>query len=481
MTSAATWSRTPSSSPPAAARFRTPSRSPSPGAARASSTRWPPPATSSTTAAPPRPPTPATTRASRPSSSTVSSKPSPTIQTASFNGTAVISGGTSGFTATQANNLALELRYGSLPVRFTPQSVQTVSATIGKDSLKAGLLAGLGGIIVVLLYMILYYRALGLVVVVGLGVGGALLYSIITQLSQSASLALTLSGVTGIIVSIGITVDSYVVYFERLEGRDPGRTDRPPVGGAQLRPGLSHRAHRRLRHLPGRADPVPADRRRRPRLRLHARPVHPARRVHRLLLHPARRSSWSGGGGPSPRPASSGSPAGSGPRPQGGRHEPTAGHNAFQRLFRGETSFDFAGRWRRWFAISGLVILIGLISLGRPGAQLLHRLQGRHRLGGADHGLGGRRPRPSSAQPSPALAPGHHPDPDQHARPRQRTIKVEAGGQARPATTPRSPTVTDALAKMADVPTERRAASTTSAPRGARTSPTRRSGPSSSS
>ncbi len=138
----------------------------------------------------------------------------PTIDTSSFNGQAQISGS---FTAKQASDLSLELRYGSLPVRFTPQSVQTVSATIGSDSLRAGLLAGLGGIVLVMLYMILYYRALGLVVLIGLGVGGALLYSIITELSQTSSLALTLSGVTGIIVSVGITVDSYVVYFERLK------------------------------------------------------------------------------------------------------------------------------------------------------------------------------------------------------------------------------------------------------------------------
>ncbi|HVA74490.1 MAG TPA: protein translocase subunit SecD [Acidimicrobiales bacterium] len=142
----------------------------------------------------------------------------PTIQAQSFNGTAVISGSTaSPFTYKQANDLSVALKYGSLPARFVPQSVQTVSATIGKDSLKAGLLAGAGGIIVVLLYMIAYYRLLGLVVLLGLGVGGSLLYSIITELSQSSGLTLTLAGVTGIIVSVGITVDSYVVYFERLK------------------------------------------------------------------------------------------------------------------------------------------------------------------------------------------------------------------------------------------------------------------------
>jgi preprotein translocase subunit SecD len=155
----------------------------------------------------------------------------PAIEAASFNGTAVISGSTAApFTSRQASNLALVLKYGSLPVRFTPQSVQTVSATIGKDSLKAGLLAGIGGIILVLLYMIGYYRALGLIVLAGLLLEGALLFAIITELSRTSSLALTLSGVTGLIVAIGITVDSYVVYFERLKDEvRAGRTIRQSV------------------------------------------------------------------------------------------------------------------------------------------------------------------------------------------------------------------------------------------------------------
>lgn len=138
----------------------------------------------------------------------------PTFQASSFNGSVQISGN---FTGSQATALADELKYGALPVRFVPQSVETVSATIGKDSLRAGLLAGLGGIIVVMIYMILYYRALGLVVLVGLGIGGSILYSLICLLGQTESFTLTLAGVTGIIVSVGITVDSYVVYFERLK------------------------------------------------------------------------------------------------------------------------------------------------------------------------------------------------------------------------------------------------------------------------
>ncbi len=161
----------------------------------------------------------------------------PTMQAPNFGNTAVISGSTAQpFSASQANNLAVQLKYGSLPVRFTPQSTQTVSATIGKDSLKAGLAAGFGGLILVLLYMIYYYRALGFVVLLGLLVEGALLYSIITWLSQNKGLALTLSGVTGLIVSIGITVDSYVVYFERLKDEvRAGRTVRQSVDRAFAR------------------------------------------------------------------------------------------------------------------------------------------------------------------------------------------------------------------------------------------------------
>ncbi|MHB1928166.1 MAG: protein translocase subunit SecD [Acidimicrobiales bacterium] len=151
----------------------------------------------------------------------------PTIVNPVFTGQVQITGN---FTSKQATDLATQLNYGSLPVRFNPQTVNTVSATIGEASLKAGLLAGIGGIILVLLYMIVYYRALGLVVVLGLGVGGSLLYAILTQLSYTAGLALTLSGVTGIIVSIGITVDSYVVYFERLKDEvRSGKTIRASV------------------------------------------------------------------------------------------------------------------------------------------------------------------------------------------------------------------------------------------------------------
>lgn len=121
------------------------------------------------------------------------------------------------FDAKRAKELALVLRYGALPVEFRTETVQQVSATLGKDSLHAGLLAGLIGIIAVGLYMVAYYRGLGLVVILGLTVWGGLMYSIVCYLSQNSGLALSLSGITGIIVSVGTTVDSYVVFFERLK------------------------------------------------------------------------------------------------------------------------------------------------------------------------------------------------------------------------------------------------------------------------
>src|SRR5581483_6484896 len=118
----------------------------------------------------------------------------------------------------QASALALVLKYGALPVKLVQADVQTVSATIGKSSLHAGLVAGLIGLALVLLYMIFYYRALGIVVMMGLSISAALLYSIVTYLGHSSlHQALSLSGVVGVIVSVGVTVDSYIVYFERLK------------------------------------------------------------------------------------------------------------------------------------------------------------------------------------------------------------------------------------------------------------------------
>jgi preprotein translocase subunit SecD len=140
---------------------------------------------------------------------------SPTVQEPSFPRNEVTI--TGAFDEERAKDLALVLRYGSLPVQLEQESVSTVSPTLGADSLRAGLLAGALGTVLVLLYLIAYYRALGLVVILGLCVWGALQWSVISYLGTSQGLALSLAGVTGIVVSIGVTVDSYIVYFERLK------------------------------------------------------------------------------------------------------------------------------------------------------------------------------------------------------------------------------------------------------------------------
>ncbi|MGH9139320.1 MAG: protein translocase subunit SecD [Acidimicrobiales bacterium] len=134
------------------------------------------------------------------------------------------------FSEREARDLALVLRFGALPVELVPQTVQTVSATLGEDSLNAGVLAGLIGVAVVVLYLLLYYRALGVVVVVGLSVWSSLNFSVISWLGETQGLALSLAGVTGIVISVGVTVDSYVVYFERLKDEiKAGRTIRSSV------------------------------------------------------------------------------------------------------------------------------------------------------------------------------------------------------------------------------------------------------------
>ncbi len=138
----------------------------------------------------------------------------PVITTKSFNGQGEITGSGG---QTQAENLALVLKYGALPVQLQQLTVQTISPTLGKASLKAGVYAGLGGLLLVLLYTVFYYRALGLVVLLGLSTTAAMLWAIVSLLGHSAQLTLDLSGVTGLIVSIGVTVDSYVVFFERLK------------------------------------------------------------------------------------------------------------------------------------------------------------------------------------------------------------------------------------------------------------------------
>ncbi len=119
----------------------------------------------------------------------------------------------------EAKDLGVVLRYGSLPVSFERSSVSKVSASLGIDSLRVGLIAGAGGLFLVSLLLLAYYRSLGLVALVGLTVFGSLLVSVFAVLGslQGFGLTMTLAGVTGVIVSVGITADSYIVYFERVK------------------------------------------------------------------------------------------------------------------------------------------------------------------------------------------------------------------------------------------------------------------------
>lgn len=136
------------------------------------------------------------------------------VQVPTFSGNVQISGS---FSETDARNLAKVMNSGSLPVQLELVSVQNVSPTLGEDSLRAAWISGLVGIGLVLLFMIFYYRLLGVIVAIGLTVSGAILWSVVTLLSKTQGLALSLSGIAGIIVSVGVTVDSYVVFFERLK------------------------------------------------------------------------------------------------------------------------------------------------------------------------------------------------------------------------------------------------------------------------
>jgi protein-export membrane protein SecD len=117
----------------------------------------------------------------------------------------------------QARDTAAILRYGSLPVAFERSQVQKVSATLGEDSLRSGLLAGYIGLALVGLMLIAYYRAMGLLAVIGLTVFASLLLGVFALLGEYQGLTLTLAGVTGVIVSVGITADSYIVYYERIK------------------------------------------------------------------------------------------------------------------------------------------------------------------------------------------------------------------------------------------------------------------------
>ncbi len=137
----------------------------------------------------------------------------PTFQGRIPNGNAQISGD---FTEAAASSLATSLRYGALPIAFEEPSVQTVGPSLAGDQLTAGLTAGGFGLGLVLIYCLFYYRGLGLVVVSSLLVAAAASYAMVLLLSETANFTLTLPGIAGLIIAVGVTADSFIIFFERI-------------------------------------------------------------------------------------------------------------------------------------------------------------------------------------------------------------------------------------------------------------------------
>jgi preprotein translocase subunit SecD len=157
----------------------------------------------------------------------------PRITEAIPSGNAQITGA---FSQQEANDLANVLKYGSLPLAFDRGEVQQVSPTLGANQLRAGLLAGGLGLFLVLLYLFAFYRALGIVSAGSLVVAGAFTYIAFLLLSKTVGFTLTLAGIAGAIVSIGVTADSFIVYFERIRDEiREGRSIRSAVESGWVR------------------------------------------------------------------------------------------------------------------------------------------------------------------------------------------------------------------------------------------------------
>jgi len=124
---------------------------------------------------------------------------------------------TGGFNGAKARDLANVLKYGSLPLSFESSEAETVSATLGLTSLKAGLIAGAIGLAIVLVYSLMYYRALGVLTMLSLASSGAMVYAILILLGRYINYTLDLAGIAGLIIGIGTTADSFVVFFERIK------------------------------------------------------------------------------------------------------------------------------------------------------------------------------------------------------------------------------------------------------------------------
>ncbi len=123
---------------------------------------------------------------------------------------------TGNFTQTTADSLATSLKFGALPIAFEDPSTETIGPSLAGDQLTAGLTAGAFGLGLVLIYCLFYYRGLGLVVVASLLAAGATTYALVLLLSKTAGFTLTLPGIAGLIIAVGITADSFIIFFERI-------------------------------------------------------------------------------------------------------------------------------------------------------------------------------------------------------------------------------------------------------------------------
>jgi preprotein translocase subunit SecD len=162
----------------------------------------------------------------------------PQIREAIPGGRTQITGGDPPFTAETARQLANVLKYGSLPLSFESSQAETVSATLGLTSLRAGLIAGAIGLALVLVYSLLYYRALGLLTALSLVASGAMVFAVLVLLGRYINYTLDLAGIAGLIIGIGTTADSFVVFFERIKDEiREGRSFRSavPRGWARAR------------------------------------------------------------------------------------------------------------------------------------------------------------------------------------------------------------------------------------------------------
>ena len=162
----------------------------------------------------------------------------PQIREAIPGGRTQISGGDPPFTVDSARTLANVLKYGSLPLSFESSEAETVSATLGLTSLRYGLYAGAIGLAMVLLYSLLYYRVLGFLIALSLVASGAMVFGILVLLGRYINYTLDLAGIAGLIIGIGTTADSFVVFFERIKDEiREGRSFRSavPRGWARAR------------------------------------------------------------------------------------------------------------------------------------------------------------------------------------------------------------------------------------------------------